>query len=334
MMIWLAIWMAVPVDGAVQGFWRALLEAQPNRVVLTHQGGTTRTFALPAGRPTHLAFVPDGTLWILDAARRVLERWDPQGNLLESRPLPAGLGVVREMVYYPGGLALLDAAGALVLLEGNVVERIPLPGLTIPLDLLAVGQEWWVLDRTSSGFFGMKMRLVRFDLHGGLMDVMDLPSGVVVGVDMLYRPSDSSLMVLDAARPVVVTVHAYQGTLLAEDSLGVGGNVSLLPAWRGTPWVVSLGAPEGVLPLDSIAVVHQEHIPATGGAFRYAVRPGVLEIQAPAGRIQILDVLGRVTVGRTVASRASLRIRLVSGHYWLLWEPVGGPTRKFRVVIP
>ncbi len=333
-MMLLAIWMAVPVDGAVQGPWRALLETRPNRVVLAHQGGTTRTFPLPNGRPSHIAFAQDGTLWVFDAARRVLERWDLQGNRLVSRSLPEGLGVIREMVPYAGGTALMDAAGNLVLVEGNAVEQMTLPGLTIPRDLLAVGSEWWVLDRTSSGFLGMKMRLVRFDLHGRFLNAVDLPSGVVVGVDMQHNPADSTLLILDAARPVVVTVHAYQGTLLAEDSLGVGGNVALLPAWRGTPWVVSLGAPEGVLPLDSLSVIRQEYLPVREGAFRYTVRRGVLEFQAPSGRVQVLDVLGRTVVRRTVGVPASFRVRLVPGHYWLLWEPGDGTARKFRVVIP
>ncbi len=317
----------IPVDGGVEAGIRAVLEVRPNRVVVIPEAGEGWAFPLPPGNPTHLA-LSGGRVWVVDPARGVLEAYDLNGNRWRSKPLPPGIRV-REMTPVLERVVLLGDRG---IYWGGYGDSLVLGDLEEPRDLLWVNGEWWVIHRTF-GAFSARMWLHVYDENGTLLRAVLLPPEVVVGVDMQYDPQDSVLTLLDAARLEIFYIHAYTGALLARDSLGVGGNVRLLPSWRGTRWVISLGASRGIFPLDSVVVQREEFPHAPPEALRYTLRPRMLEVSVPSGEVRVVDLLGREVTRHAFRQPARVAIPLRPGHYWLFWT-IGTRVHRVRVVMP
>ena len=337
----MALWFAgllasVVLDGDVQGAQRFLLLSHPNQVLVETENGASWRFDLPEGRPTHLVAYPGG-LWILDAARRVVEGYDLQGNLQVAYSLPEGLGRVRELTLWMDQPVVLDDRGYLgILNRPDWTEVLPLSGVVHAVDLQFINGSWWVLDRAPSGMLGMRMWLRTYDLHGHPQQSLRLPADITLGVDMALDPQTGNLRVLDAAKPRIWIVDPQTGTLVGTDTLLSGGNIALLSTWNGTLWVVTLGTSTGVVPVGGIGVAaSQEPFRMTSPVtLQLHVQPHALGIRAPRGTVRILDVLGR-TVSRVRVAQDRLRmLPMRTGLYWVIWTSPEGITLRKRVVIP
>jgi len=338
----MALWFAgllasVILDGGVQGTHRVLLMSHPNHVQVETENGSSWFFALPEGRPTHLALTP-GRVWVLDAARRVVEGYDLQGGLQVRYALPEDLGPIRELTVWMNHPVVLDAQGTLAIVDRPAwTERLALPGLVHPTDLQFVNGEWWVLDRAPSGLLGYRMWLRVYDLHGRLLRSVRLPAELTLGVDLQVDPLTGTLRVLDAAQPRIWKVDPQTGTLLGADTLLSGGNIALLDTWNGALWVITLGTTSGVDPVQGIGVAAGQepaapHTPTA--SLQLSVQMRTLHLRAPGGTADVLDALGRRVARVTFSGASSRTLRLHTGFYWVVWTSPEGTALRKRVVIP